>query len=107
MTVWKPKEGTANVQCIISEDGYGLGKWIVHTGMETPPNYSSNAFLGSGVFRKNKDLVTCFMCFNPEDLTVTFSSDSGPNRSWTSYNTISNKSIGLPPNMKSKTEVNE
>ncbi|HOD40703.1 MAG: Fibronectin type III domain protein [bacterium ADurb.Bin243] len=90
---WVPSEGTAYVKPINGGTGF------MNAGLETPSNYSENSFCASGMYKdKKKNLITGLMCFDFESGTATYSENSGPGNSWRSFATISNKSIGVPPN---------
>lgn len=90
---WSPEDGTAYVKPINGGTGF------MNAGLEVPSNFGGNSFCASGMYKdKKKNLITGLMCFNMDDLTATYSENSGPGNSWRSFATISNKSIGVPPN---------
>lgn len=94
---WVPADGTAYVKPITGGTGF------MNAGLEVPSNYNENSFCASGMYMdKKKNLITGLMCFNFDDYTATYSENSGPGNSWRSFTTISNKSIGVPPNAGSK-----
>lgn len=90
---WAPEDGTAYVKPINGGTGF------MNAGLEVPSNYGENSFCASGMYKDKKgNLITGLMCFNMDDSTATYSENSGPGNSWRSFATISNKSIGVPPN---------
>lgn len=94
---WTPADGTAYVKPITGGTGF------MNAGLEVPSNYNENSFCASGMYLdKQKHLITGLMCFNFDDYTATYSENSGPGNSWRSFTTISNKSIGVPPNAGKK-----
>lgn len=96
---WVPADGTAYVKPITGGTGF------MNAGLEVPPNYNENSFCASGMYLdKKKNLITGLMCFNFDDYTATYSENSGPGNSWRSFTTISNKSIGVPPNASPKSK---
>ncbi len=94
---WSPSDGTAYVKPITGGTGF------MNAGLELPSNYNENSFCASGMYKdKKKNLITGLMCFNFDEGTATYSENSGPGNSWRSFATISNKSMGVPPNASGK-----